>query len=72
MPPELDAEWCNEWKEFLQSELDEAPHHYVSDDKINERFNQGEILVHREDFYLIPDNEKWRNFNKDFVCGVMV
>lgn len=63
----IDAEWGDQWKKYLQGEIKDSPHNYVSDDKINERFNQGEILTHRVDFYLIPDNEKWRKFNKYFV-----
>ena len=57
---------------FIAEGIDEAPGKYVSDDEINTILQRGEILQHKRDFWLIPEGKMWQQFNKDFVCGVIL
>ncbi|CAI2387545.1 unnamed protein product [Moneuplotes crassus] len=66
----VDSEWCNSWKKFLRDEISYIPSAYVSDDELYERLNEGEILQHRTDFYLIANNSDWDLFMEDFQCGI--
>jgi hypothetical protein len=68
----VDGEWCNQWASFLKNETGDSPYNYVSDDVINEKFNKGQILEHKKDFYLIPDGKLWSMFSRDFVYGIII